>query len=308
MSHFFRIFIFLTFMFTSPFYAYGITFDANGKWETSFEYGAECVKHWQFYDEIGYCQDIENDDKWWYAYPSSYNDHDPDRKLTGVYADAAHTGNYGARFWAFDGTNKHSPTIRVYMPKPQPELWIRYYIRFQQGFNWSLQHYDKHLYLRTAGPYLIPGMSNGTFYIHSNGHAAGRNLYSSLTWNDHMGTPDNTSNGKWMCWEMYIKMDTDGTNGIERLWIDGNLVLNRNNINHSGGNADARQGWTWFDWHQNHNEIDNTNGPIGADYAYVDYDDMVIYNQTPPNVDEHGNPFIGPLPPATPWGLSIDVQ
>lgn len=287
----------LILVFTWPCSAHGsIAFDADGKWSTSFEYGAECVKHWQFYDEIGYCQDIVNDGIIWTGWPPSYNEHDPDMKLTSIVADAAHSGDYGARYWVFDGTNRQSPGITVEFPEPQPEFWIRYYLRYQEGFNWSLQHYEKQLYFRTLGsPALIPGMANGNFYVHSSGNTGSTNIYSSLTWNDHMGTPDNTSNGEWMCWEMYVKMDTDGTDGIVRLWIDGNLVLNRSDINHSGGEVEVRSGWTWFGFHSNQNEIDNSNGPIGADYAYVDYDDMVIYIHTPPNTDDNDIPFIGPM-------------
>lgn len=36
----------------------------------------------------------------------------------------------------------------------------------------------------------------------------------------------------------------------------------------------------------------------GGDY-YVDFDDMVIYNATPPNTDSGGNPYIGPLGDST---------
>ena len=83
-------------------------------------------------------------------------------------------------------------------------------------------------------------------------------------------------------------MDTDSSNGILRQWIDGVLVQNRANVDFSGGSSTDRQGWRWFDFHN------NQSSPTGGPY-YVDYDDMVIYNTRPPSVDAGGNPFIGPI-------------
>ena len=281
-----------------------IQFDGSGRWSTSFEYGAECVKHWQFYDQIGYCQDIANDGIIWTGWPPSYNQHDPNRKLTSVVADASRTGNLGARFWVGDGTNSLSPTVRIEFPEPQRELWIRWYMRYQDGFQWLNHsiHYNKTIYIRTesGAPTVIPSLLDNAFSVYSAGAGSGWNSFGGGGWNQTYGP--GVSDGQWHSFEIYIRMDTQGSgdessgsyNGIARVWVNGEFLGERNNINYSNAMASARQGWRWFGFNENQNSVDNLNGPIGDRWAYVDYDDMTIYNRTPPNTDAHGNPFIGP--------------
>lgn len=205
------------------------------------------------------------------------------------------TGGNGFRAWVGDGTNNQSAPVAVAFPAAQRELWIRWYMRYQKGFNWATQHYEKMLYIRTraypsmTGPVAIPGISNGSFYVFSNSE----NLTSSLTWNQWMNST--VSNGEWFPIEVYMKMDTNGSDGRVKIWIGDNLVLFRDNVNWSYGDAIARAGWHWFDFHSNQNSVGNASGPIGLPYAYVDYDDMAIYNTTPPNLDAKGNAFIGSI-------------
>ncbi len=280
-----------------------ITFDSDGKWETTFNY-PECTQRGG--GGAVSCDDVQTDNIAWNwgaaAIEGNYSQ---------VNTDANHppgTGN-GARFWVGDGQNIQSGAISVTLPSAQQEIWIRYYIRYEAGFNWSNQGYEKHLYIRTApGPAVVTGFGGGgRFYVYSAGNSPSASLYSSLTWNNQMANPANVSNGEWIAFEVYLKMDTNGTDGVTRLWIDGNLVLDREDVNHSGGSSAVREGWTYFDFNNNQDRPDNINGPIGRSYAYVDYDDIAIYNQTPPNTDAHGNRFIGllnsdeeaaPLPPS----------
>ncbi len=97
------------------------------------------------------------------------------------------------------------------------------------------------------------------------------------------------SDGLFHCFEIHLKMDSNGTDGIGRLWIDGVLRASNAGVNWSNGNATARAGWKKFFFHE------NQNNPGNGRPMYVDYDDMVIYNTTPPNRDAQGNPFIGPI-------------
>ena len=294
----FTCLFFLLIFFSSNSYS-TITFDADGKWSTSFEYGQECVKHWQFHDDIGYCQHVANDGLYWLEWPPSYNDdiHTMD-SLTHVKYGAANTGNYSARFWKWDGTNRQSPTVRVRFPQDQPELWIRWYQRWQEGFYWESVHYDKHLYMWPSnGPAIIPGLYSGRFYIAIVGEThdgRSQNIMSSAYYEDVVGNP---SRGEYISIEIYLKTNSEMgvADGIARMWVNGELVLDRADLNIAGSQADALAGINRFTFDHNQNRIGNLLGPLGVDGAYVDVDDMVIYTQTPPNVDAHGNSFIGPI-------------
>lgn len=101
--------------------------------------------------------------------------------------------------------------------------------------------------------------------------------------------------GKFHEYEVHIKMDTDSKNGIGQLWVDWVLVAENYNVDWSGGSESARAWWKYFDFENNQRYTDQMNGPIGDKLAYIDYDDMTIYNTVPPNKDSNWNPFIGPI-------------
>lgn len=105
-----------------------------------------------------------------------------------------------------------------------------------------------------------------------------------------------TSDGLFHMFEMHIKMNTEGNaDGIGRIWIDGDLKLNKTDVDYTFGRnaADAaiiRDGMKYVEFHENQASPGN-GGP-----AYVDYDDLAIYKTTPPNTDPvSGLPWIGPL-------------
>src|SRR3989304_8335453 len=60
-------------------------------------------------------------------------------------------GVRGQRQWVGDGTNNNSGGIKITFNSPQPELWIRWYMRYELGFQWDPLHYDKILYIN-PGP------------------------------------------------------------------------------------------------------------------------------------------------------------
>jgi hypothetical protein len=273
-----------------------ITFDANGKWESSFTYSSECSQ--RGLDGKTSCDHVQNDGIQW-AWGGGIG-------LGDTYTQAVAAANYpggegglGARFWNYDGRNELSGPIKVAFPSPQKELWIRWYMRYQEGFGWKdhVIDYNKTLYIRTNVPHnaVIPSLVTNRFRIST--QVPSWNHYADVPsgWNQTYG-PE-YSDGSWHCFEIYIKMDTQDNpyNSIYRMWLNGELIGEKTNVNFSDNNATAREGWVYFDFNNNQNEVDNSSGPLGVPYAYIDYDDMVIYNQTPPNTDAHGNDFIGPL-------------
>ena len=122
-----------------------ISFDANGKWETTFDY-AECIQRPTGGETD--CATVRNDGITWNWGGNI---------ISGNYVQVASAANYpggsgnGFRAWVGDGQNLQSGGVRVSFPSPQTELWIRWYMRYQDGFQWlnNTIHYDKTLYIRT---------------------------------------------------------------------------------------------------------------------------------------------------------------
>jgi hypothetical protein len=60
-------------------------------------------------------------------------------------------------------------------------------------------------------------------------------------------------------------------------------------VDYSGGNAASRAGIKFIDFQSNQSSPDN------GQAMYVDYDDIEVWNTTPPATDSFGDPWIGPL-------------
>ncbi|KKP93464.1 MAG: hypothetical protein US25_C0046G0007 [Candidatus Moranbacteria bacterium GW2011_GWE1_36_7] len=169
-------------------------------------------------------------------------------------------------------------------------------------------YYHKLLYIYSAGAtQVIPG------FVISNNMAlsaqATSNYYAAATpsgsgdWNRING--GDTGDGKFHVYEAHIKMDTDQTNGVGEFWVDGSLIISNHAVDWSAGDTAAKQGWTYIKIGNNQAWSHNNRA------VYEDYDDFVIYNTAPPNLDTNGNPFIGPIgygdvvPPSAPTGLAV---
>lgn len=206
-------------------------------------------------------------------------------------------GGKGFRTWDGDGSGVDTGPIAVVFPSPQKELWIRWYQRHQSGYGWksnsqgTVPLQDKHVYLMTAasGKSAIAEYHYNEYVIIAQGTS---NYYQVVTpddtgWTDVMG--GYKSDGEFHCFEIHVKMDTDQTDGVGQVWIDGVLKVSVTNVDWSNGNVDAQSGWTYFKLGENQDSA--LNGTV----MYVDHDDLAVYNSTPPNRDAQGNPFIGPI-------------
>ena len=273
----------ILFILISPVYALAAISFSNGAWNTSFNYG-ECSQ-----TGAG-------------GYPSCpYTS--PDGVLIGG-ASASAGGKYtqvvaaannakgagnGLRFWVADGDNRQSGLVRVEFPAYQKDIWVRWYQRYQSGFKWSHLGYSKEMYFSTdgAGISVIPEFAGGNYVLISQGTPDYYQVSSSYGWNSVMGA--SVADGLFHCYEIRLKMDSNGSNGIGQLWIDGNLKVSKTDVNWSNNNASAQKGWKYFDLHT------NQNAPSNGQAMYLDMDDMTIYNVTPSNRDASGNAFIGPI-------------
>lgn len=274
----------------------------NGMWSTTFDY-AECTQRGGGGGTN--CDTVKTDDIYW-----SWGAAAVDGNYTQVSTFANYSGGAGGNgFRAFAPNNLTdldpqgtSGPVLIDLPSAQKELWIRWYQRYQQGWKWrdGNPYYDKTLYIKTGTPStaVIPEFHIADYTVISQGVGI-PNYYQvqgSLGWQDVMS--GSVSDGLFHAYEIYIKMDTDGVsggasaNGVGRLWIDGVLVAENTAVNWSGGDSTAKNGWMECEFESNQRYTDNLNGDIGG-IGYIDYDDMAIYNITPPNLDADGNPFIG---------------
>ena len=189
------------------------------------------------------------------------------------------SGGKGQRHWKGDGTNNVSGGLRIAFNSPQSELWIRWYMRYEQGFEWNPLVQDKILYIDVGThPFLIFGYN----WPDEIQFSADGNPYSVGTgngWNTIMvnGTTDargnKRSDGQWHLYEIHIKMDTNGGNGIGEVWIDGIKRFFRSDMDF--GSQTGKIGWSHIAIGEN-NQI-----PTTTRCMYVDFDDIIISTTGP---------------------------
>jgi hypothetical protein len=206
-------------------------------------------------------------------------------------------GGKGQRHWLGDGINNISGGMRISLTSLEPELWIRWYMRYEGGFTWLALNNQKILYINAAGPNaVIPqyAWSDETRVVsrdyggyYSSGPGGGWNTVMAAGGTDARG--NKTSDGQWHRYEVHIKADTNGADGIAEMWIDGIRRVHVTNANFG-----ARG---WDDIAIGENGFEPVNGRCMA----VDFDDFAIRATGP----------IGPvgpadtLAPAAPTNLTV---
>jgi hypothetical protein len=146
-------------------------------------------------------------------------------------------------------------------------------MRFQSGFQWNpyLSEY-KILYINVGLPTAIIVAYRGqdALGIVVNGYSY--DSPSGNGWNTIManGVTDargnKTSDGQWLLYEIHLKMDTNGANGVLEYWVDRVRRLYRTDVNYG-----AHAGWCYMAIGENHAWSGN-----GSAAYYVDYDDLSI--------------------------------
>lgn len=274
MSHF-KYWGFVILLCSPAFSFAAISFDANGKWETTFD----CAEY-TIHTGTLVCDGLDEGGAWTTS----------DGNQTAINAAANNSsggGGNGAKHWKGSGQDENnSGTFYMVFPTSQRELWVRWYERWQSGFYWGSETVTKSLYFKSSNgnPYL--GLSGQTSWRLYESSIVQNPLYSSGGWTTSY--PTATSDGTFHCYEAHIKYDSDGTDGVWQMWIDGELVMDHQNLNFGVGGA-THPGFTAIEFLSNQHDTE-----FGSD-IYVDVDDMVVYNQTPPNTDASGNAFIGPI-------------
>lgn len=294
MKNKFKIFLLIIFFLWPNFSLAAISF-TDGKWETTFD----CAEQIQYQSAMD-CDGMVWSGNW------SCNG-----KVTTIESSANNPlGNGGgAKFWKCSGdVNLCTGTIAVVFPLPQKELWVRWYEKYETGFQWNNSIDIKSLYFKATDSNPYVGYQYGNYRFYWGGAGGGPTFPTGETggWDDVY--PLGIADGMWHCFEVYMKMDTDGTDGTGKIWVDGNLVANQSGFSWSGTDSKPHPGWENFEF------LSNQKDPGLERAYYVDYDDMAIYNSTPPNLDANGNSFIGPIgwvngedniPPSSPTGLNV---
>ena len=182
------------------------------------------------------------------------------------------SGGRGQRNWKADGYDNNSGGLKINFNSPQSELWIRWYMRYELGFQWDPLLMNKILYLD-------PGQIHAVipeFYGQEMNIAKSKSPNNQLStggqgWNAIMangGTDargNKMSDGQWHLYEIHIKMDTNGANGIAEFWVDNVQTLYYNNSDYG-----TAQGWSTVVFGS------NQLWPANGKAMYVDFDDIVI--------------------------------
>lgn len=159
---------------------------------------------------------------------------------------------------------------------------MRWYMRVETGFIWNYLKEYKMLYFDAAFTLRVivgyDGYDTNRVMIDYNG-----NDYSStvgwdtdmvnggdwITTSANSATPGEThkkSDGQWHLYEIHLKTDTNGSNGVVQMWVDGVSRINRTDANYS----QLPMNFVVVGF--------NATYPLNGHDMYIDYDDIAINN------------------------------
>ena len=144
-------------------------------------------------------------------------------QITAAANNPAGGGGRGFRHWRGDGTNINGGGFSMNLPTALTEMWMRFYMRYQAGFQWSLLNYTKDVYFHDGTVLTLGFHSANSWGVSVISPSV--NLYGNYGWQSVMG--NSTSDGLWHCYESHLKA---GPSGIAESWIDGVLVHSNTNV------------------------------------------------------------------------------
>ncbi len=239
----------------------------------------------------------------------SYKSMTNNRSMTQITSVANYiggAGGNGVRFWNGDGKDNISDTLQldltIIYPPSITELWIRWYMRYEQDFQWSQIIYDKLLRFNTISA--IPnflGFNSLTIVPYSTSHQPTPGVgWNTIMANGALDANGNRkSDGQWHLYEVHLKANTatggiENSDGVGEMWVDGVKKHSQTNLGFS-----KSSGWTGLQISSNQMTVNN-----GRD-MYIDYDDIAISTTG----------YIGPIsggsasdttPPSAPSGLVVN--
>lgn len=155
----------------------------------------------------------------------------------------------------------------LYFSENQSEFWMRWYLRYDPAITWGPYVWNKLIYLEAGKPQgcYVSLDSNFKCYIHSNAEGTGWRTPEGYGWN-YLG------DGKFHCFELHLKMDTNGSDGVTQLWMDEDLVIDEHTVDWGTGT-----GWGSILLGSNHGSPLG-DGVTNTDCMPQDFDDIEINN------------------------------
>ena len=191
-------------------------------------------------------------------------------------------GGRGFRHWRGDGSNVNSGGLLITLPATLPEMWIRFYMRYESGFNWSPLNYTKDLYVNVTatGAFTVGFHSGDGFGVAT--ISPSRNIIGSPGWASVNG--GTRADGLWHCYETHVKVNTSGANGIAEAWIDGRQSMSFHDVDFK-----MIPGWSFFGLGSNQAT------PANGGEKYTDYDDIAV--SASGRIGCAGGGLVAPAPP-----------
>lgn len=258
-------------------------FFTDGYWTTDWWYGELC--NVGGYGGLADCKPIADDGVSWGAFHTGDNGA-PYTEVSASAAMAQGDNTYGFR--------QQGAAVAISWDRQEPEIWIRFYIRYEAGYSWvgGNPAWHKWLYIYTQEGnknkrWVIPQPVGSGFRIIAGGYEENTSI------NDWQGVFGTTSDGLFHMVEVHFKMDTNGAatgsaDGIAQLWIDGDEFISVTDFNFSRGDAFAKGGFHHFTMTSNRSEVDQG--------GYVDISDIAISIVQPSATHPiSGDPWLGPV-------------
>ena len=175
-------------------------------------------------------------------------------KVDQIIPEANRPGSAGNGFRHYRGVgdNVNGGGLKITLPHPVREMWVRLYLRFSPGFSWDygVPQYTKEMYWNVGGgPFLIFGYQGGGWGLHTSTGSV--NIPSSANWAD-------TPAGQWHLFEYHVRQD----GGVVEMWMNGEQVLSRTGVDL------GTSPWGYFALGENQCCV--------ATGGYVDYDDVAV--------------------------------
>lgn len=205
-----------------------------------------------------------------------------------------------------------------YTPKEGEEVWGRVWVFFSPNWSWApgkgsmlkiMRIYPSSFYNGELILQVDPGNSGaeymGDIMAFTQNYVGGNIQLYGGTGRDASGTSVQIPIGRWFSLEGYLKVSTDPNKAMVRVWVDGNLVLERNGnsygytnrqtLNKNGSQRTlGSPGAVLFSTWDTDSSQSGPTIPDGSQYAR--FDDLIVTNEPSRAVatDKNGNKMIGP--------------
>jgi len=194
-------------------------------------------------------------------------------------------GGKGQIHYMDNGVNNNTGGTAIYFNTPTKELWVRWYMKYQQGFKWNPLHYDKYLYFymvesdgSSSSQVIVEPDNMDSYRIYAQVADHSYRSENGTGWTHTMG--GTTGDGQWHYYEVHLKAENGGDNGVVEFYVDGTKIIDRTDANFATG---TQLGWGHITIGSNQDNPDN------GGTMYSMYDDISISTTG----------YIGPLSSST---------